>query len=152
VEEVLEEPGTEDGDGALRQAALGSPGVVLDGAGVLERPLLPQALVQHLEPRRVALGGARRRRRRRRTRSAVPLPHGLPQRADLRHQRVPQAPEVPRHGAQRQPCVHLRRAGSGHRLERHLHCPHLLTVSPVPPVHLTMHDSSIDLHMFMIYL
>lgn len=117
VEEVFEEPGSEDGDGALRQAALGPPRVVVDGARVLERPLLPQALVQHLEPGRVALGGARRRT----SWAAVPLPHGLPQSAHLRHQRVPQAPEVPRHGPQRQPRVHLRRAGSGHRLERHLH-------------------------------
>ena len=146
VEEVLEEPGAEDGDGALRQAALRAPREAVDGAGLLERPLLPQALVQHTQPRRVALGGTGRRRRHAAGGVPLALPHGVPQRAHLPNQRVPQAPEVPRHGSHRQLRVHLRRAAAGHRLERHLHRPHLLTVSPVTSVHLPIHNPSICIH------
>ncbi|WVZ54341.1 LOW QUALITY PROTEIN: hypothetical protein U9M48_005152 [Paspalum notatum var. saurae] len=45
VEEVLEEPGAEDGDGALGEAALGAPRAALHHAELLQRALLPELVV-----------------------------------------------------------------------------------------------------------
>ncbi|BAS82057.1 Os03g0124033, partial [Oryza sativa Japonica Group] len=128
VQEVLEEPGTEDGDGAVGKAALGAPRVAVHGGDALQRLVVPDALVDHPEPRRLPP--------RRPGRAHVLLPERLPRRLQLRHDPIPQAPEVPRYRPRRHRRVRPRRPLPGHRLEPPGHRPHLLAVPPVPPVHL----------------
>jgi hypothetical protein len=130
VQEVLEEPCPEDGDCALRQSALGAPRVALHHAGLVERLLLADALVEHPEARRVPARHPRH--------GHVLLPERLAHRLQLRHHAVAKVPEVPRDRARRQRCVRRRRALPGHRLEPARERPHLIAVPPVSPVHLPL--------------
>jgi hypothetical protein len=128
VQEVLEEPGAEDGDGALGEAALGPPGAALHHAELLQRALLPELVVDVAEagPHGAAPGDG-----------GVRVHAQRPaRRAHLRRDRVPQTPELPRDGAQRQRRVRPRRPGPRRRLERRRHRLHLPVVLPVPLLHL----------------
>lgn len=129
VQEVLEEPGSEDVDGAFGEAALGPPGLLLHHSHVVEGALLPEALVDGAQPRGLALGepGAG---------AGVLLPEQLARGPQLRRDGVLEAPEVPRHGLLRQRRVRRRRAEPHHRVEEVHHHLHLVAVVVVPTVHL----------------
>lgn len=129
VEEVFEEPSPEDGDGALGEAALGAPRLLLHDPHVVEGALLPEALVDGPQPRRLPLGQPR-------PRAGVLLPQRLARPPQLRRDRVLEAPEVPRHGLLRQRRVRRRRPEPHHRVEEVHHHLHLVAVVVVPPVHL----------------
>jgi hypothetical protein len=122
VQEVLEEPRAEDGDGSLGEAALRPPRAALHHAA-----LLPELVVDVPEPR--AHGAAAGRRVR-------VLAERPARRAHLRRDRVAEAPKLPRDGAQRQRCVRPRRPGARRPLERRRHRLHLTAVLPVPLLHL----------------
>ena len=130
VEEVLEEPSAEDGDGGLREAALGPPRVLrlLHHAELLHGALLPEVLVDVTQPGQPPGAGA-----------VLRLPEAPPYRLHLRADGVPQRPKVPGDGLQGQRRVRPRGAGAGNRVERRHHHLHLLVVVPVPPVHLVQH-------------
>ena len=135
MQEVFEQPGPEDGDGALRQPSLRSPRLALENAGLV-RPVLPQALVEHPQPgRRLPLVGHPGRPRGAAA-VGVLLAERPAHRLQLRRHPVPQAPEVLGYRPRRQPRVRRRRPLPGHRLEGPRHRPHLLAVPPVPPLHL----------------
>ena len=146
MEEVLEEPGAEDGDGGLREAALGAPRVLrlLHHAELLHGALLPQLLVDVAQPGEAA--AALRRR--------VLLAEAPPRRLRLRADRVPQRPEVAGDRLQRQRRVRPRRAAAGHRVERRHHDLHLVVVVPVPPINLPRapqrNKTSIDEHVLLV--
>jgi hypothetical protein len=56
VEEVLEEPGAENGDGALGETALGAPDLLLlEHADLLQGSLVAQALIEDSQTRSLAL-------------------------------------------------------------------------------------------------
>lgn len=110
MKEVLEEPGTQNRHRALGKAPLRPPGVALHHPGLLKRPLLSNALVNELEPWRLASRGTRC--------NCVLLSHRLLYRIDLSHDSIPQTPEVPGHHLSCQRWVHRRRSFSRHRLER----------------------------------
>ncbi|BAT12782.1 Os11g0158666, partial [Oryza sativa Japonica Group] len=144
-DEVFEEPSPEDGDGALGEAALGAPRAALHHAQLLQRALLPELVVDVPEP------GPHRA-----AASAVGV-DGLPQRPARRphlpRDRVPQAPELPRDGPQRQRRVRPRRPAPRHRLERRHHHLHLLVVLPVPLLHLIKHVNQLSfLHLQLLPL
>jgi len=144
VQEVFEEPGAEDGDGALGEAALGPPGAALHHAELLERALLPELVVDVAEAGAdgAAAGGDG---------GVRVLAQRAARGAHLRRDRVAQAPELTRDGAQRQRRVRPRRPGARRRLERRRHRLHLPVVLPVPLLHLHMHaaivhDDDIAMH------
>ena len=106
MQKMVEEPSPENGDGALRQASLRPPRVLVEGGVLL---LLPQALLQVFEPRRFAFGEPRFR--------AVFLPQLLAALRQLLGHGLPQAPEVPRHGLLRKAGVRRRRAEPHYHVE-----------------------------------
>jgi hypothetical protein len=56
VEEVLEEPGAENGDGALGEAALGAPNLLLlEHADLLQSTLMAEALIKDSQARSLTL-------------------------------------------------------------------------------------------------
>nr|ACL54586.1 unknown [Zea mays]ACR35594.1 unknown [Zea mays]ACR36445.1 unknown [Zea mays] len=145
VQEVLEEPGAEDGDGALGEAALGPPGAALHHAELLQRALLPELVVDVAEagPHGAAPGDG----------GVRVLAQRPARRAHLRRDRVPQTPELPRDGAQRQRRVRPRRPGPRRRLERRRHRLHLPVVLPVPLLHLVKHVEKLALlHLHLLPL
>jgi hypothetical protein len=128
VQEVLEEPRAEDGDEPLGDPALRPPRAALHHAELLQRALLPELVVDVPEPRAHGAAAGRRRRR--------VLAERPARRAHLRRDRVAEAPELPRDGAQRQRRVRARRPAARRRLERRRHRLHLTAVLPVPLFHL----------------
>lgn len=128
VKKVFKEPGAEDRHRPLRQASLRPPRVAVHHGHLLERPLLPQGLVDDLQPRRLTPRRPRGHK--------VLLPHGLLRRLDLTHDPVPQAPEVPRHGLRGQRRVDRRCPAPHHRFEGRHHGLHLIAVVPVSSIHL----------------
>lgn len=127
VEEMLEEPSAQNGDGAFGKASLRPPWGLLHHP-LLKRLLLPYALVEQLEPRRLAPRHPRRGR--------ILLPHCLLGCADLTYYPIPQTPKVPRHGPICQRRIHSRCFFPSHSLERRCYSPHLLAVFSVSLVYL----------------
>lgn len=125
---MLKKPSTEKGDRSFGKATLGSPRMGFHHVHLLKRPLLPQCLVNELEPRRFSPCCARCNR--------ILLPHGFPRRMNLTQYPILQTPEVPRHRSQCQRRVHRRSPIPSHRLKRRHHRLHLVTVVPVSSIHL----------------
>jgi len=59
VEEMLEKPGSQNVDGTLGEASLGSPGFLFHHAHLVEGSLLSQALLEKLQPWGLSLGQTR---------------------------------------------------------------------------------------------
>jgi hypothetical protein len=126
VKEVLEEPSTKNGDGVLRKAPLWPPSVLRDHAVLLERPLLPELLVDVAETGQPALPAGR----------ALLLPELLPDDADLVVDGVLEAPEVARDRLQSHRGVWLGGSSPRYHVEGRDHALHLVVVVLVLPVHL----------------
>lgn len=131
MKEVLEEPSTKNGDGALREAPLWTPGFALHHPRLPKRLLLSKTLIDQLKPWRLAS------RTTTPFRNCILLSHLPPYRLNLTCDSVPQAPEVPRHDFRCQGRVGCRRPFARHGLERRNHCFHPMTISSVSPVHLS---------------
>lgn len=129
MQEMLEEPRAQYVDGPLRQSPLRPPGLLLHHAHLVESPLLPQALVKQLEPRRLTLGYAGAAR-------AILLAQQLAAVLQLGGDRVLQAPEVPRHGFLRKGGVRDCRSVAHHEVEHVHHHLHLLAIVVVSSLHL----------------
>ena len=121
---MLEEPCSEYGDCALGQSPLRPPSIMLDHAELLERPLLPEVVVDEPEPRPdgLAPSGAK----------AILFPQALARRPDLARDCVSQAPELLGDRLQGEGRVGPRGPEPSHGLERGDHNLHLLVVLPVP--------------------
>lgn len=131
MEKVFEEPRSEHGDGALGQSPLRPPSIVVGHPQLLQRPLLPQLVVDEPQPRPHRLAPSS-------SDHALVFPQALARRPDLPRYRVPQAPELLRYRPQGKRGVRLCRPEPGYRLERGLHCLHLVVVLPVPLLNLKM--------------
>lgn len=132
MEEMLEEPSSEDVDGTLRQATLRPPRLLLHHPHrLVVRPLLPEALLQHLQPGRLSF-----RQTGAPAAAAVLLAEDLAAVPQLGGYRVLQAPEVPRHGLLGQGGVRDGGAETHHQVEGVHHHLHLLAVMAVSPINL----------------
>lgn len=125
---MLEKPCSENGNGALGKSALGPPWVALHHVHLLKRPLLPECLVKNPKPWCFSFACARGNR--------ILFTHGSFGGLNLADNPISQTSEMPRHGFRSQRRVDHGRSLAGHRFERRHHPLHLITIVPVPSVHL----------------
>lgn len=128
VQKMLKEPSPENVDRALRQPPLRPPRLLLHHPHLVEGPLLPEALVEEAEARRLALGDAGA--------AAVLLPEELAAVLELGGDGVLEAAEVAGHRLLRQGGVRHCRAEPHHHVEGIHHHLHLLAVMVVPSINL----------------
>lgn len=129
MKEVLEEPGSKNADRTLGKSSLRPPWLLLHHAHLMERPLLPQALLQKSKPRSLPLRDPRYP-------PDVLLSQNLAGYLQLADDGVPQASEMPGHGLLRKAGVGYRRTNPQHRVEGVHQMLHLLTVVGISPIHL----------------
>ena len=128
MEKMLKKPSPKNWNWSLRKATLGSPWMGFHHVHLLECPLLPQCLVNDLEPRCFAPRCA--------WCNWIFLSHGLPCGLNLPQNPILQTPEMSWHGFQSQSRVHCGGTIASHCLKRRHHSLHLITVVPVSSVNL----------------
>lgn len=125
---MLKKPCSENRNGSLGKAALGSPRVALHHAHLLKRPLLPERLVKNPKPWcfSSACAGC----------NGIFLTHGSLGGLNLTRNPISQTSEMPWHGFRSQRGVDRGGSVAGHGFEGRHHRLHLVTIVSVPSVHL----------------